>query len=81
MGERSDARFKLQFDRIVRLEFCGVAITSDLGLQAWPELDAALALPETVNDYIHEGRTGRDVRDRLLPLLRQTVFNGLLTSG
>ena len=41
------------------------------------ELDAALGLTETANDYIHESRTGRNVQHRLLPLLRQSVYSRL----
>ena len=47
MGESSDTPLKLQFDRRVRLDFRGATITSDAGLLACPELDAALGLTET----------------------------------
>jgi hypothetical protein len=77
MGESPDTPFKLQFDRRVRLDFRGAAITSDAGLLACRELDAALGLTETANDYIHESRTGRNVQHRLLPLLRQSVYSRL----
>ena len=74
MGESSDTPLKLQFDRRVRLDFRGATITSDAGLLACRELDAALGLTETANDYIHEGR---NVRHSLLPLLRQSVYSRL----
>ena len=77
MGESSDTLLKLQFDRRVRLDFRGATITSDAGLLACRELDAALGLTETANDYIHESRTGRNVQHRLLPLLRQSVYTRL----
>ena len=77
MGESSDPPLKLQFDRRVRLDFRGATITSDAGLLACLELDAALGLTETANDYIHESRTGRNVQHRLLPLLRQSVYSRL----
>ena len=77
MGESSDTLLKLQFDRRVRLDFRGATITSDAGLLACRELDAALGLTETANDYIHESRTGRNVQHRLLPLLRQSVYSRL----
>ena len=64
-------------DRRVRLDFRGATITSDAGLLACRELDAALGLTETANDYIHESRTGRNVQHRLLPLLRQSVYSRL----
>ena len=77
MGESSDTLLKLQFDRRVRLDFRGATITSDAGLLACRELDAALGLTEAANDYIHESRTGRNVQHRLLPLLRQSVYSRL----
>ena len=77
MGESSDTLLKLQFDRRVRLDSRGATITSDAGLLACRELDAALGLTETANDYIHESRTGRNVQHRLLPLLRQSVYSRL----
>ena len=58
MGESSDTPLKLEFDRRVRLDFRGAAISSDTGLLACRELDAALGLTETANDYIHERSTG-----------------------
>ena len=61
----------------VRLDFRGATITSDAGLLACRELDAALGLTETANDYIHESRSGRNVQHRLLPLLRQSVYSRL----
>ena len=77
MGESSDTPLKRQFDRRVRLDFRGATITSDAGLLACRELDAALGLTETANDYIHENRTGRNVQHPLLPLLRQSVYSRL----
>ena len=60
MGESSDTPLKLQFDRRVRLDFRGATITSDAGLLACRELDAALGLTETANDYIDESRYNPD---------------------
>ena len=77
MGESSDTPLKLQFDRRVRLDFRGATITSNAGLLSCRELDAALGLTETANDYIHESRTGRNVQHPLLPLLRQSVYSRL----
>ena len=77
MGESSATPLKLQFDAESALGFSWRYITSDAGLLACRELDAALGLTETANDYIHESRTGRNVQHPLLPLLRQSVYRRL----
>ena len=61
MGESTNLRAKLRFDRRVRLEFHGATITSDAGLLACRELDDALGLTETTNECLQESRGGRNV--------------------
>ena len=77
MGERTNSRAKLRFDRRIRLEFRGATITSDAGLLAWRELDDALGLTETADECLQESRGGRNVQHRLVSLLRQSVYSRL----
>ena len=77
MGESTNPRTTLRFDRRIRLEFHGATITSDAGLLACRELDDALGLTETTNECLQESRGGRNVQHRLLGLLRQSVYSRL----
>jgi len=69
MGESTDSRATLHFDRRLRLEFHGATITSDAGLLACRELDDALGLTETATACLQESRGGRNVQHQLVPLL------------
>src|SRR5918911_1516717 len=75
-GETSEA-LRVGFDRRVKLEFHGPRITSDGGLLAYRELDDALGLTVTSVSALAEGRRGKNVRHRLLGLLRQAVYGRL----
>ena len=77
MGEAENAPLKLNFDPKVRLEFRGATITSDAGLLACRELDDALGLTNAAHEYLHESRTGENIRHKLVPLLRQSVYSRL----
>ena len=77
MGESTNPRTTLRFDRRIRLEFHGATITSDAGLLACRELDDALGLTETANECLQESRGGRNVQHRLVGLLRQSVYSRL----
>ena len=74
MGESTDSRTTLRFDRRLRLEFHGSTITSDAGLLACRELDDALGLTETATACLQESRGGRNVQHQLVALLRQSVY-------
>ena len=77
MGESTNPRTTLRFDRRIRLEFHGATITSDAGLLACRELDDALGLTETASECLQESRGGRNVQHRLVGLLRQSVYSRL----
>ena len=73
MGESTDSRTALRFDRPLRLEFHGSTITSDAGLLACRELDDALGLTETASACLQESRGGRNVQHQLVALLTLLV--------
>ncbi len=68
---------RVAFDRRLKLEFHGARITSDGGLLAYRELDDALGLTATAASTLAEGRRGKNIRHRLLGLLRQAVYGRL----
>src|SRR3712207_4936576 len=68
---------RVAFDRRLKLEFHGTRITSDGGLLAYRELDDALGLTALAASALAEGRRGKNIRHRLLGLLRQTVYGRL----
>jgi hypothetical protein len=68
---------RVTFDRRLKLEFHGARITSDAGLLAYRELDDALGLTAMAASTLAEGRRGRNIRHRLLGLLRQAVYGRL----
>jgi hypothetical protein len=76
-GEAKEPSLRVAFDRRLKLEFHGVRITSDAGLLAYRELDDALGLTATAASALAEGRRGKNIRHRLLGLLRQAVYGRL----
>jgi hypothetical protein len=75
-GETNKA-LRVAFDRRMKLEFHGARITSDAGLLAYRELDDALGLTIVAVSALTEGRRGKNIRHRLLGLLRQAVYGRL----
>src|SRR5215213_6581210 len=76
-GEAKAPPLRVAFDRRLKLEFYGTRITSDGGLLAYRELDDALDLTTMAASALAEGRRGRNIRHRLLGLLRQAVYGRL----
>ncbi len=76
-GEAKELPLRVAFDRRLKLEFHGARITSDGGLLAYRELDEALGLTALAASALGEGRRGKNIRHRLLGLLRQAVYGRL----
>jgi len=76
-GEGDRGALRLDFDRRLRLQFRGSAITSDAGVLPYRELDDAVGLTETGADTLTDARSGKNSRHRLAGLLRQSVFGRL----
>src|SRR5918993_6020526 len=68
---------RVAFGRRLKLEFHGAKITSDGGLLAYRELDDALGLTAMAVSAVAEGRRGKNIRHRLLGLLRQAGYGRL----
>jgi hypothetical protein len=68
---------RVAFDRRLKLEFHGTRITSDAGLLAYRELDDALGLTAAAASALADGRRGKNIRHRLLGLLRQAIYGRL----
>jgi len=76
-GEAESSPLRLEFDRSVKVEFSGSAISSDGGLLLHRELDDALGLSDMAAGLLADMRTGRNGRHRLAGFLRQSVFSRL----
>ena len=76
-GEAESVPLRLQFDRSVKLAFCGSSISSDGGLLLHRELDDALGLTGMAADLLADPRTGKNGRHHLAALLRQSIFSRL----
>jgi hypothetical protein len=77
MGDRQNDTVRVEFDRQIKLEFHGSAVTSDAGLLAYRELDDALRLTSTAATGLHDTRTGQNTQHSLLALLRQSIYSRL----
>ena len=76
-GESRNPHLRVDFDRRVKLEFHGSKVTSDAGLLAYRELDAALGLTEIAGGLFQDSRTGKNGRHGMIGQFRQSVFGRL----
>ena len=76
-GKADAGPLRLEFDRSVKVEFCGSAISSDGGLLLHRELDDALGLTDMAALLFADPRTGRNGRHRFISFLRQSIFSQL----
>jgi hypothetical protein len=77
MGDCKNHPLCVDFDRQIKVEFHGSAVTSDVGLLAYRELDDALRLTTTAANGLHETRAGQNTQHSLLALLRQSIYSRL----
>ena len=79
MGEPKRDGLRVDFDRCLELEFHGSKITSDAGLLAYCELDAARGLTEVAGNIFQDSRTGKNGWQwhRMARQFRQSVFGRL----
>ena len=66
-GESNAEVLRLDFDRRLMLQFRGSVVTSDAGLLAYWELDAALGLTTMAGDILADARIGNNGRHAQKP--------------
>ncbi len=76
-SEAQNDTLRVDFDRRATMHFRGSVVTSDTGHLAYRELDDALGLSTTAGEALAEARTGKNGRDALVGMLRQSVFGRL----
>ncbi|MCP3971772.1 MAG: IS1380 family transposase, partial [Rhodobacteraceae bacterium] len=69
-GEVETGPLRLEFDRSIRLAFCGSSISSDGGLLLHRELDDARGLTDMAAALLGDPRTGKNGRHRIAGFLR-----------
>jgi hypothetical protein len=77
MGADKKQALRVIFDNRLKLEFHGSKVTSDAGLLAYRELDAALGLTDLGDDMLNDWRTGKNTQHSMVALMRQSIFSRL----
>jgi hypothetical protein len=76
-GAGKKQALRVTFDSRLKLEFHGSKVTSDAGLLAYRELDAALGLTDLGDDMLNDWRTGKNTQHSMVALMRQSIFSRL----
>jgi hypothetical protein len=74
-GAAKKEALRVAFDSRLKLEFHGSKITSDAGLLAYRELDAALGLTDLGENLLSDGRTGKNTQHSMVALMLQSIFS------
>jgi hypothetical protein len=76
-GAGKKTGLRMAFDSRLKLEFHGSKVTSDAGLLAYRELDAALGLTDLGDELLNDWRTGKNTQHSMVALMRQSIFSRL----
>ena len=76
-GAGKKTALRVVFDSRLKLEFHGSKVTSDAGLLAYRELDAALGLTDLGNELLNDWRTGKNTQHSMVAQMRQSIFSRL----
>jgi len=76
-GETENDVLRLGFDRRIMVQFRGSFVTSNAGLLAYRELDDVLRLTSMAGNVLADPRTGKNGRQAVAGMLRQSIFGRL----
>jgi hypothetical protein len=76
-GAGKKPTLRVAFDSRLKLEFHGSKVTSDAGLLAYRELDAALGPTDLGDDMLNDWRKGKNTQHSMVALMRQSIFSRL----